>query len=121
MNRYLILMLGDNEAFASLSPEQIKQMLEQLKPFEDTVRREGKLLGTSRLHPASRSTVVKIRDGNRSVMDGPFTETKEQLGGYYLLEAANEEQVLGWMELIPALMDTTMEVRQILDEERSVF
>lgn len=95
-------------------------MLAALRPFETTVEREGKLLSTHRLHPASSATLVKIHNGESSVTDGPFTESKEQLGGYYLVEAASKDQVLGWIDLIPALMDSTLEVRQVVDEERSV-
>lgn len=119
MNRYMILLYGDDESFAELPPEELSQLFELLRPFEDTVRREGKLIGTDRLHPASKSTVMKIRRGKRSVMDGPYTESKEQLGGYYLVEADSEEHVLGWIELLPALVDSTLEVRKIIDEERS--
>lgn len=121
MNRYMILMHGDGEAFEALPPEQAQQMIEQLRPFEETVQRRGKLLATHRLHPSSTSTLLKIRNGKRSVTDGPFTETKEQLGGYYLVEARDAQQVLGWMELIPALMDSTLELRQVVDEVRSVL
>lgn len=120
MNRYMIFIHGDGEAFEALSPEQAQQMIDHLKPFEETVRSEGKLLGTHRLHPASRSTLLKVRNGERSVTDGPYAESKEQLGGYYLVEADSQEQVLGWLDLIPALMDSTLEVRQVVDEERSI-
>ncbi len=120
MNRYLILIHGDAEAFAEIPPEQAQQMLEQLRPFEEMVAREGSLLGTHRLLPASQSTLVSIKGGKRAVTDGPYTESKEQLGGYYLVEAESEAQVLSWIELIPDLMDSTLEVRQVVDEERSV-
>ena len=120
MNRYMILMHGDDEALAALPAKQVRQMIEALRPFEETVAREGTLLSTHRLHPASRSTLLKIRNGKSSVIDGPFTETKEHLGGYYLVEAADEAQVLDWLGLIPLMMDSTLEVRQIVDEERSV-
>ncbi len=120
MNRYMILIHGDAEEFQALPSEQAQQMLKELQPFEETIRKEGKLLATHRLHPSSISTLLKIRKGKRSVTDGPFTESKEQLGGYYLVEAESKAQVLGWMELIPALMDSTLELRQVIDEERSI-
>lgn len=120
MNRYMILIHGDDEAFAALPPEQARQALDSLKPFEDTVAREGRLLSTHRLMPASDAILIKIRDGKRSVTDGPFTETKEQFGGYYLVEAEDEQQVLHWTELIPPLMDSTLEIRLVVEEERSV-
>lgn len=116
----MILIHGDGEAFAALSPEDAQRMIESLRPFEETVAREGILLGTHRLAPASTATLVKIRGGERSITDGPFTETKEQFGGYYLVEAQDEAQLLRWMELIPAVMDSTLEIRRVIEEERSV-
>ncbi len=116
----MILIYGDDEAFAALPSDQAQQMIDALRPFEETVACEGVLIGTHRLHPASSSTLLKIRNGKARVVDGPFTETKEQLGGYYLVEAADEAQVLEWMKLIPSLMDSTLEVRQVVSEERSV-
>ena len=116
----MILIHGDAEAFAAIPPEQAMQMIEQLRPFEETVASEGKLLSTHRLVPASQGRLVTIRNGKRSITDGPFTETKEQFGGYYLVEAESIDQVLNWTGLIPALMDSTLEIREVIDEERSV-
>ena len=106
MKRFLILIHGDDEAFAQLSPEEINSALDALHPFEETVVREGALISTQRLHPARTSTLVQYRNGVSSTVDGPFTETKEQLGGYYLVAAKNLEQVLDWTKLIPPLMDS---------------
>ncbi len=116
----MILIHGDDEAFASIPPEQAMQMIAQLQPFESKVAEEGKLISTNRLVPASQGKVVRIRNGDRSVTDGPFTETKEQFGGYYLVEAEGIDQVLEWTSLIPALMDSTLEIRQVIDEERNI-
>ena len=120
MNRFMVLIHGDDMAFASLPPEDAMKIIESLSTFENTVRREGKLLGTHRLVPAAQAKLIRIRNGQRTITDGPFTETKEQFGGYYLVEAADEEQVMRWVELIPPAMDSTLEVRQVIDEERSV-
>ena len=116
----MILIHGDDMAFASMPPEDAQKILESLTTFEDTVRSEGQLIATHRLVPATQAKLVRIRDGQRTVIDGPFTETKEQFGGYYLVEAQDEAQVLRWVDLIPSAMDSTLEVRQVIDEERSV-
>ena len=120
MTRYLILIHGDNEAFESMPSEEAAKVLETLDPFETTVATEGRLLSTHRLTPARDSTLIEIRNGEKSITDGPYTETKEQLGGYYLVEARDRAQVLQWLELIPPMMDSTLEVREVIEEERSL-
>jgi hypothetical protein len=120
MSRYLILIHGDDTGFAELPADAIQQMINSLKPFEEKVAEEGKLLSTHRLVPATDATLVRIKNAERSITDGPFAETKEQLGGYYLVEAQDEAQVLRWLELIPNLMDSTLEIRQVVEEERSL-
>ena len=96
LHRFLILIHGDDQVFASLPPEVAQEMIALLQPFEETVAREGRLIGTHRLMPAAGATLVQIRGGKRSITDGPFTETKEQLGGYYLVEAHDEQR---WFRL----------------------
>lgn len=118
MTRFLILIHGDDEAFAQLPPEEVRSALEALRPFEQRVAREGTLVDTQRLQPASQAALIRIKNGKSSVTDGPFAETKEQLGGYYLVEAQDLEQVICWTELIPPLMDSTLEIREVIDEER---
>ncbi len=120
MPRFLILIHGDDSEFSELPPDQAQEAIAALRPFEETVAREGSLLGTHRLHPSSESILVRIREGKPSIIDGPFTESKEQLGGYYLIEAHDLDQVLTWMRLIPPVMDSTLEVRRVVDEERSL-
>ena len=120
MSRFLILIHGDDQAFAALPSEEAQRIIRSLGLFEETVTREGKLLSTHRLMPASSATLVTIRNGIRSVTDGPFTETKEQFGGYYLVEARDEQQVLQRTQLIPSVIDSTLEIRLVIEEERSV-
>jgi hypothetical protein len=118
MSRFLVLIYGDDEAFADLPPAEIERMLASLRPFEEKVAAEGRLLETLRLKPASTARLIRTRNGERSVTDGPFTETKEQFGGYYLVEAADAEQVVRWTGLLPAGMDSTLEIREVIEEER---
>ena len=116
----MILIHGDNSEFTDLPPEAAKQMIEALEPFESTVKSEGKLLANQRLVMPEDAKLYRIRSGKTAITDGPFSETKEQFGGYYLVEAESMDQVLGWLKLIPPMMDSTIEVRQAIQEERSL-
>lgn len=76
---------------------------------------QGKFLGASPLHAVSSATSVRVRGGNRLVTDGPFAETTEQLGGYFLIDAANLDEAIAIAGRIPAAAKGTIEVRPILE------
>lgn len=120
MKKFMILIHGDDEQFADMSEEEASAIISSLNSFESQLKSENALLATHRLHPASTAKLVRLKRKNgRTFLDGPFTETKEQLGGYYLLQAENMDTALKWLDLIPASMDSTLEVREVVDEERS--
>jgi hypothetical protein len=75
----------------------------------------GVLLGGEALEPTSTATTVRVRNGERSVMDGPFAETREALGGYYLLECADLDQAIEWASRIPGASRGCIEVRPIVE------
>jgi hypothetical protein len=75
----------------------------------------GKLLGTSPLQPTATATSVRIRDGKRLVTDGPFAETREQLGGYYLIDAVDLDEAIAVAERIPGARTGTVEVRPVIE------
>lgn len=75
----------------------------------------GNYLGASPLHPVATATSVRLRDGKRLVTDGPFAETREQLGGYYLVDAADLDEAIGIAARIPGAKWGTVEIRPILE------
>jgi hypothetical protein len=75
----------------------------------------GHYLSAGPLHPTSTATSVRVRDGKRLVTDGPFAETREQLGGYYLIEAADLDEAICIAERIPVAAVGTIEIRPVLD------
>ena len=75
----------------------------------------GKFLGAAPLHPAATATCVRVRDARRLVTDGPFTEAREQLGGYFLIEARDLDEALAIAARIPAAAKGTVEVRPVID------
>jgi hypothetical protein len=76
---------------------------------------EGRFYGASPLHPVATATCVRIRDGNRLITDGPFAETTEQLGGYFLIEAANLNEAIAIASRIPAASWGTVEIRPVFE------
>jgi hypothetical protein len=75
----------------------------------------GNFVATNPLHPVASAVSVRIRDGKTTVTDGPFAETREQLGGYFIVEAGSVEEAIGFAEMIPGAKFGTVEVRPILD------
>jgi hypothetical protein len=75
----------------------------------------GKLLGTSPLHPTATATSVRIREGKRVITDGPFAETHEQLGGYYLVDASDLDEAIDIAGRIPGARTGTVEVRPVIE------
>jgi hypothetical protein len=76
---------------------------------------QGKYIGAGPLHPTTTATSVRVRDGKRLVTDGPFAETREQLGGYYLIDAHDLDEALKIAERIPAAKHGTVEIRPVLE------
>jgi hypothetical protein len=92
-------------------PEQ--DVMERYGAFTKDVQDSGKLVTADRLQPAAAATTVRIRNGETHVTDGPFAETKEQLGGYYVLECENIDEALAYAAKIPAAENGSIEVRPV--------
>lgn len=112
--RYLMLLYGDAEAEQSLPAEERRAIVEQHIAFAGRLREAGALVAGEALAGSTAAKVMR-REGERPVVtDGPFAETKEQLGGFYLLECANVEEALGWAEQVPKSPGLVAEVRPVV-------
>ena len=89
-------------------------LLQQYGAFGEAAHKAGVLAGGNALQPVATATSVRVRSGKTQVTDGPFAETKEQLGGYYLLECKNLDEALAWAAKIPSARYGTIEVRPIM-------
>ena len=110
---YLLLINDDESQFPKLSPEQIGQLMADYAAFTEGLQNAGALVAAHRLQPTSTAKTVRVRSGKTLATDGPFAETKEQLGGYYLIEAKNMEEALAWAAKVPSARDGSVEVRPI--------
>jgi hypothetical protein len=112
--KYLLAIYRDNEnRWNELSPEEQKAGIAAYERFTADAAAAGVLLGGEALQPTSAATTVTVRDGERQVTDGPFVETKEQLGGYFLVDCQNLDEALDWAARCPAAGHGTIEVRPI--------
>ncbi len=116
---YMLLIYGDEEAWESLMPEEQGKAMQGWTDYTQWLRDTGAYVGGDALAPTTAATTVRIRDGETLTTDGPFAETKEQLGGYYLIEAANLDDAIAAAAKCPGAFGGTMEVRPVVvfDEE----
>jgi hypothetical protein len=110
---YLAMLLEDESAYADAS--YMEDMLRQHNEFQAAAGPAGVLRGGSALEPTATATTIRVRDGERLLTDGPYVETKEQLGGYYLLECADLDEALEWASRIPAAKTGAIELRPVAD------
>jgi hypothetical protein len=111
--RYLLMICTDQDMIAGLAPEAGAAMLADYTAFGEEMGRRGVLLGGERLRPTSDATTVRVRDGDVLVADGPFAETKEQVGGYYMVDCRDLDEAIEIASKIPGARHGTIEVRPI--------
>jgi hypothetical protein len=111
--QYLLLIYDHEARLAELGEADRAVMMTAYRDVTDRMRASGQMLGGDALDRSTTAKTVRRRDGERTVTDGPFAETREQLGGYYLLETDTLEQALAWAEQIPTAEHGAIEVRPI--------
>ena len=117
--KYLLLIYHEEHAWDKLSDQEKKDIYGEYGKFTQEIMASGHHLGGFELHPVSTATSVRVRNGKQLAIDGPFAETKEQLGGYYLVEAKNLDEAIGLAARIPSAKMGTIEVRPVSEGEAS--
>lgn len=110
---YLMLIYGDEGELAKMRESDQAAMYQEFARFNDSIQKSGNYRAGSRLQPVAAATTVRMRNGKRMVTDGPFAETREQLGGYYLIDAKDLDEALAIAERIPAARWGSIEVRPL--------
>lgn len=110
--KYMLLVYLDEQAMNDTEREHC--YIESAQLARD-LSASGNYLAAGPLHPVSTATSVRVRNGKRLVTDGPFAETREQLGGYYLIEAKDLDEAMGIAERIPVAKAGTIEIRPVLE------
>lgn len=111
--KYVLLIYGDEREWTSLSQEEMEKMYAEHGAYSEALVKAGVMRGGAELKPVSTATSIKFANGKPRTVDGPFAETKEQLGGYYLIETENLEQAIEWAEKMPGMTSGTVEIRPL--------
>jgi hypothetical protein len=111
--QYLLMVHSDEAAMQHARKEDIQSMMAAYGAYTQAMKDAGAYLGGERLHPSATATVVRAPNGKTSVLNGPYAEVKEQLGGYYLIEAADLDTAIGWAARCPGAQFGAIEVRPI--------
>jgi hypothetical protein len=110
--KYMLLIYLDEQA---LSEDERQACYAESTRLADDLKATGQYLAASPLQPTALATSVRVRDGKRLVTDGPFAETREQLGGYYLIDARDLDEAIGIAARIPMALKGTIEVRPLIE------
>ena len=116
--KYICLIYDDEKSFESLPQEQVDAVMGEYFDLSDALAGSGQLIAAEALQPVSSATVVRVRSGRLSTTDGPYAETKEQLGGFYLVEAKDLDEAIRIAGRIPSARFGSIEVRPIFECRR---
>jgi hypothetical protein len=111
--QYLLLLYGDENWSAGVSPEEMQVVLKSWYDYTDWLREKGWYIAGEALQPTASATTVREREGKVLTTDGPFAETKEQLGGFYMIDSANLDEAIEAASRVPNVGRGSVEVRPV--------
>jgi hypothetical protein len=116
--KYLFLLYGDESQWADATPQQIQSTMDAYVALDKEVNETGVHVSGEALEPSSSATTVTLRDGEAVLTDGPFAETREQIGGFYVLDCRDLDDAVAWAKKIPALSEGgSIEIRPVMNVE----
>ena len=118
--QYLLLIHDDEQAWQSFSDDVREGYMKEYYAYTEDLRESGALVDANQLQPSSTATVVHVESGKLLTTDGPFAETKEVLGGYYLIDVETLDEALEWAAKIPSARSGHIEVRPVVMREAEV-
>jgi hypothetical protein len=113
--KFMLLIHHDEETFRKRPQTEREMMIQESVQLAHQLHGNGNYLGASPLHPSGETTCVRVREGKAVVTDGPFAETREQVGGYFLVNAKNLEEAISIAARIPGARIGTVEVRRVTE------
>jgi hypothetical protein len=111
--QYLLMIYTNEAAMLAAPKDAVGQINAAYAAYTEAMGKAGVALGGNRLRPTSESTTVRVKGGKTEVLDGPYADTKEQLGGYYLIDVPDLDAALSWAARCPSASNGTIEVRPI--------
>jgi len=115
----MLLICRDEPTWEKMSPSERQKIYADTVTLSEELTSRGQYLGGNPLYPSSSATSVRVRDGKRLVIDGPFAETREQLGGYMLIDVKDLDEAIGIAARIPLARTSTVEIRPIREGQPS--
>lgn len=112
--QYLLMIYSAEDAGPQPGTDEFMKMIGEYQKFTEQTQNDGAFVGGDALDSITTATTVKVRNGQKEITDGPFAETKEALGGYYLLDCDNLDQAIAYAEKIPTAKYGRIEIRPIL-------
>jgi hypothetical protein len=112
--KYILLIYGDEVAHSQLSEAALNAEMAAYYAFNDLASKRGVLVGGDALHVTSTAKTVRVRDGKTLTTDGPFAETKEQLGGYYVVDCKDLDEAIEIASHLPGAQDGSIEIRPLV-------
>jgi hypothetical protein len=113
--KYMLLIYNEEKAWTQFTEAQRQHFLGEFMKFTESIKSAGQWVSSSQLQSISAATSVRVRDGKRLVTDGPFAETREQLGGYYLIDVKNLDEAIAIAARVPSVTGGTVEVRPLVE------
>lgn len=113
--RYMLLIYGNENADTQQTPAQLETEMQAYYAFTEEVRGAGVLRAGEALVETAKAKTVRVHDGHSTITDGPFAETKEQLGGFYVVECDHLDEAIQWAAKIPHAAKASIEIRPILE------
>lgn len=111
--KYLLMLYADEVAGSRISPEDMRGFMQTMHAYQDALTKAGAFVETAPLTPTTQAKTLHLDNGELQVHDGPYAETREQFGGYYIIEASDMEEALQWAAKCPAATWGKIEVRQL--------
>ena len=111
--KYLLLMYGAERTWDATQKAEMDGIYAAHRAYGEEMRTAGVIRGGAELKPTATATTVRFTGGHPSTIDGPFAETKEQLGGYYIIEVEDIDQAIAWAQKMPAMTDGAVEIRPL--------
>jgi hypothetical protein len=112
--QYLLLIFDDERVWGDMSEEERGKLYAEYGTFSTELRESGAFVAADQLQPSTTATLVQVRGGDTLTTDGPFAETKEQLGGYFLIDVESLDEAIEWAAKIPSARKGTIEVRPVV-------
>jgi hypothetical protein len=111
--QYLLMLYANEAGWSTMTPAEQKQGMAAYAAFTEALKQAGALAGSNRLQPTSAATTVRIVKGKSQVLDGPYVDSKEQLGGYYLIDVPDLDAAIAWAARCPGASHGVVEVRPV--------